>query len=141
MICGLLGTRSSLSPSWSIAWEADSDCVAWLMRRNESLESKEPERLRLWPLFALPDRVRLGGLSTANSALLLWPSSIGASGNRELGHQLAGIQSPNMGKSGPDTKSLCSGLLLLTSRAEMEFGFGDQQEVAFPPGISGTTES
>jgi hypothetical protein len=62
------------------------------MRRKESLESKEPDRLRLWPLLALPDRVRLDGPSTVgNSALLLAPSSIGAGGNRELAPQLHGV--------------------------------------------------
>ena len=90
--CSLLDPMSSLSPSCSMA----SDCVAWLRRRKESLESKEPERLRLWPLLALPDRVRSDGLSTANSALLLRPSSIGAGGKQELGHQLD-IQSPSKG--------------------------------------------
>lgn len=90
--CSLLDPKSSLSPSCSMA----SDCVAWLRRRKESLESKEPERFRLWPLLALPDRVRLDGLSTANSALLLRPSSIGAGGKQELGHQLD-MQFPSMG--------------------------------------------
>lgn len=33
-------------------------CVAWIIRRKESLESKEPEELRLCPLLALPERVR-----------------------------------------------------------------------------------
>jgi len=94
------------------------------MRRKESLESKEPERLRLWPLLALPDRVRLDGLSTANSASLLWPSSIGASGNRELEHQLAGIQFPSMGNPAQIRFRCTRGLLLLTSRTVMESWFG-----------------
>jgi hypothetical protein len=48
------------------------------MRRKDSRERREPERLRLWPLLALPDRVRLDSSSTAaSSALLLPPLSIG----------------------------------------------------------------
>lgn len=58
--------------------------------------------------------------------------------DRELGRQLAGIQSPSMGKSGLDENLLCTGLLLLTSRAEMKSWFGDQQQAAFPPDVSGS---
>ena len=65
------------------------------MRRKESLDSKEPERLRLWPLLALPDRVRLDGpLTVGNSALPLAPSSIGAGENQELAPRLHGVQFP-----------------------------------------------
>lgn len=47
--------------------------------------------------------MRLDSPSTAaNSALLLSPSSIGAGEDRELGRQLAGNQSPSIGKFGPN---------------------------------------
>lgn len=48
----------------------DPDPVAWFVRRKESLENREPERLRLWVLLPLAERVRLENLSAAaNSAL------------------------------------------------------------------------
>jgi hypothetical protein len=99
--CGLLDPRSSLASSCSMA----SDRVTWLMRRKDSFESKEPDRLRLWPLLVLPDRVRLDGLSTANSALLLWPSSISAGGTPRA-KTSARHSVPQHGNSGPDENSL-----------------------------------
>lgn len=73
------------------------------MRRNESRERREPERLRLWPLLALPDRVRLDSSSTAaSSALFLSPLSIGVEGNGEPNRQLFEIQSPSIGEFRPE---------------------------------------
>lgn len=69
-------------------WWSRSGAVwlAWIIRRNESLESSEPEELRLCPLLALPDRARpaspLSLLLSSDSATPLLSSlasSIGAS--------------------------------------------------------------
>jgi hypothetical protein len=72
----------SSSPSWSMPGCCPSrgSCAARLTRRKESLERREPESIRLWPLLALPDRVRGDSSWTAKSAVL--SLSIGASGTR-----------------------------------------------------------
>lgn len=80
VLCGIPEWRSS-SPSWSMSgWCRSMEvCAARFTRKKESLERSEPERLRLWPLLALPDRGRGDSSWTAKSAVLSL-SSIGACG-------------------------------------------------------------
>lgn len=83
-LCCMVDPRSSWSPSCSIVRGLGSECVAWLMRRKESRERREPDNGRLCPVLALSDRVRVE-LAAMDSALLVSPSPIGAGRGREVG--------------------------------------------------------
>ena len=78
-LCGM--ERRSASSCGISRFEA----FAWLIRRKDSLEKREPERLRLW-LLVLPDRAR-GDIWTSKSVVRS-SSSIGASGTEDVSSEI-----------------------------------------------------
>lgn len=53
---GLLLSSSSGGRWWRFGESDASLSGAWLIRRNESFDMSEPDKVRLWPLLALPER-------------------------------------------------------------------------------------
>ena len=102
----------------------------WLMRRKESLEKREPERIRLW-LLVLLDRAR-GDTWTAKSAVRS-SSSIGAGGTGDVSSEV----------DPPALKSSTVGYFVLFDISESELnscaGEVGRKGVRFQPVLSGHT--